>query len=159
MKRFLFASVPVFVLVLPAPASSAVASTSPVFDELMKPYDHIRLALIDDSLDGVADEAQAIHLAAKENVAGGEAPEVRELLPAIAEHAEELADSTELADARAAFYELSKVLVRYRARVGGERPVVVYCSMAKKSWLQPAGEIGNPYHGPSMESCGEVVDE
>ncbi len=156
MKRFL--STALFIVALAA-SVSAGASTSLVFDELMGPYENIRLALIDDTLDGVAYEAEAIHLAAKENVAGSEPDEIRELLPLIAEHAENLSKASEISAAREAFYEMSKVLVRYRSKVGGERPMVVYCSMARKSWLQPAGEIGNPYHGRSMEKCGEVVEE
>ena len=52
-------------------------------------------------------------------------------------------------------------MVQYRAQVeGDELPVVMYCSMAKKSWLQLAGgEIGNPYYGQSMARCGEAVGQ
>lgn len=155
MKRFLFVST----LVLSTLTASAGASTSPVFDQLMNPYDKIRLALIDDSLDGVAEEAAALGEAARASAGGREAAEVRELLPEVAGVAAELAESAELAAAREAFYELSKVLVRYRSQVAGERPAVVYCAMAGKSWLQPSGAIGNPYLGPSMQVCGEVVEE
>jgi hypothetical protein len=28
--------------------------------------------------------------------------------------------------------------------------------MEKKSWLQPEGEIANPYVGDVMRTCGEV---
>lgn len=153
MKRFLFISaLVVFALSIPAGAS-----TSPVFDELMSPYEKIRFALSEDSLEGVAEEAVAIRETA--NASDPEAAEAGELLPEIAGFAADLAGSAELADAREAFYELSKVLVRYRSKVEGERPAVVYCAMAKKSWLQPAGAIGNPYYGPSMQVCGEVVEE
>jgi hypothetical protein len=31
--------------------------------------------------------------------------------------------------------------------------------MAQQVWLQPKGEIGNPYYGQSMARCGEVVSE
>jgi hypothetical protein len=31
--------------------------------------------------------------------------------------------------------------------------------MAQKVWLQPKGEIGNPYYGQSMARCGEFVSE
>jgi hypothetical protein len=153
MKGFLS----IFALVL-AVSTAAGASTSPVFDELMAPYEKIRFALSDDSLEGVADEAASIRDVAAADVSG-EAEEIRELLPEIAGLAADLAESSELAAARDAFYELSKLLVRYRANVDGERPEVVYCAMAKKSWLQPPGDIGNPYYGPSMQVCGEVVEE
>ena len=41
-------------------------------------------------------------------------------------------------------------------RVGGDKPVVAYCSMEKKSWLQPKGAITNPYVDAAMRACGEV---
>jgi hypothetical protein len=52
--------------------------------------------------------------------------------------------------------ELTKPLVRWHALLEGSRPVVAYCPMVKKAWLQPDGAIGNPY-APSMLGCGEVV--
>ena len=48
-------------------------------------------------------------------------------------------------------------MVRYRQLVPDPQPVVVFCSMAQKVWLQPKGEIGNPYYGSSMLRCGKVV--
>lgn len=63
------------------------------------------------------------------------------------------------AEARAAMGELSKPLVRFREMATGEKPVVVYCSMEKKSWLQPEGEIGDPYLGQKMATCGQVVSK
>ena len=77
--------------------------------------------------------------------------------------AEALTGASDLGTARDAFYALSKPLVRWRAavvasgRAEDELPVVVYCSMAKRSWLQPAGTIGNPYHGQALAECGEIV--
>ena len=40
--------------------------------------------------------------------------------------------------------------------IEGDRPVVAYCPMEKKAWLQPYEPIGNPY-APYMLRCGEVV--
>ena len=34
---------------------------------------------------------------------------------------------------------------------------VVFCSMAKGSWLQTGKEIRNPYDGKKMLTCGEIV--
>ena len=64
-----------------------------------------------------------------------------------------------LASARDAFYALTKPLVRYRFGVSGKRPMVVYCPMTKRSWLQPKGDVANPYHGQAMGACGEIVEE
>ena len=38
-------------------------------------------------------------------------------------------------------------------------PAVAFCSMTQKVWLQPSGEIGNPYYGQSMARCGEFVSQ
>lgn len=57
-----------------------------------------------------------------------------------------------------AFVALSGAMVAYRT-AGSERPKpqVVYCAMAKHSWLQPKGDISNPYFAdPAMRGCGEV---
>ncbi len=42
---------------------------------------------------------------------------------------------------------------------GIEGTTVVFCPMAKKAWIQPEGEIGNPYLGQEMPTCGEVVPD
>ena len=68
-----------------------------------------------------------------------------------------LGTTTDLATAREAFYEISKKLVRLNEKLAGERLKVVYCAMAKKSWLQRQEKIANPYHGKMMSGCGEIV--
>lgn len=91
--------------------------------------------------------------------AAEDADGLKALLPDVVEAAGKLAGAGDIAAAREAFFLLSKRLARYREMVGGERPAVAYCPMVKKSWLQPLGEIGNPYHGQSMPRCGEIVSE
>lgn len=111
------------------------------------------------------------------------ADDVRGLLPELSEAAAALSRATSLDAARDAFYELSKPLVRWRKAADGSTaakstaagsteaqstaasstdaggwPTVAYCSMARRSWLQPEGELGNPYYGQSMLRCGETVD-
>jgi hypothetical protein len=49
--------------------------------------------------------------------------------------------------------------VKLRASTPGDRPAVAYCSMEKKSWLQPRGEITNPYVAAPMRACGEFRDK
>lgn len=65
--------------------------------------------------------------------------------------------SGDLAATRDAFYELSKPMVQYRELMTGEKPVVAYCPLEKKSWLQDDDAIGNLYTGKSMPTCGSVV--
>jgi len=69
-----------------------------------------------------------------------------------------VAQATDLERARHAFAELSDAMIAYRGKSKEQpKPVVVYCSMAKHSWLQPKGDISNPYLDASMLTCGEVT--
>lgn len=77
--------------------------------------------------------------------------------PAVAAKADALAKATSLTAAKTAFGALSDEMIRYRTAVKAKDPIVVYCSMEKKSWLQPKGAVVNPYVDPSMRSCGTVT--
>lgn len=148
-------------------AGAGAATGTTAFDTIADHYEAIRSALLNDSTDGVQGHAQAIERqvealtaqfdAGKASVSADEAGECEQLLPEILAAARSLAATKEIVTARAAFGELSKPMVRYREMVKGQRPMVVFCPMAKKSWLQPEGEIGNPYFGQKMARCGEVV--
>ena len=109
-------------------------------------YDAIRLALVNQSLP-VA-QARAHDLAETARAEDQEA---------IASLADAVAKGADLQRARDAFAELTDAMIVYRNAAREEpKPVLAYCSMAKRSWLQPAGEIGNPYLGADMRACGEV---
>lgn len=157
-------SVTVLALVLAAGAAAAAGDTA--FTVVFDHYEAIREALIGSSTAATADEARAIadeaaSLAAgfsaeRAGVAPGDAATVQELLPEVRERALKLAAAEDLDATRQAFADLTKPLSRWQKLVEGPRPVVVYCPMEKKAWLQPDGPIGNPY-APSMLRCGEVV--
>ncbi len=73
-------------------------------------------------------------------------------------HANQLASAKNIKEARAAFAAVSQDVIAYTKTVSGPKPVVLYCSMEKKSWLQPtASPVTNPYLDASMRACGEVV--
>ncbi len=133
---------PVFSTPAPAPAG---------FDAVLGHYEAVRKALLADTVTGIPGHAAAIGRLAK----GAPA----ELAPKIIEAATRLAAAENLNAARDAFYELSKPMVRWREAAGSKEHVVAYCSMSKRSWLQPKGEIGNPYYGKAMAKCGEVVSK
>lgn len=145
------------------------AGTAGGFPSLFAPYESVRKALLADSVAGVpqqakalAAQARALHQGFSPQAAGvpaGKAAAAKALLPEIAAGADRLAAAKDLEAARAAFGDLSQTMVRYRELAAGQKPVVVYCPMAERSWLQPAGEIGNPYYGRSMATCGEVVSK
>lgn len=154
-------------------AGPLIAGEPSGFDGLVESYESVRLALVNDTLDGTTEPRQALAAAidalardfsaAAAGVDAAHEAKVEELLGELAVAAEALTGASDLGTARDAFYALSKPLVRWRAavvasgRAEDELPVVVYCSMAKRSWLQPAGTIGNPYHGKAMAECGEIV--
>jgi Cu(I)/Ag(I) efflux system membrane fusion protein len=144
-----------FVLVaglLAAPAARAADETP--FAKMAEHYEVIWRSLAGDSVDGVAEHARAIAETAEE---GDHPAEARDAVPEIAEQAGKLAAADGIDAARAAFGDLTKPLVRYRKAVGAELLKVAYCPMAKKAWLQPDGEIGNPYYGSEMLTCGSFV--
>jgi len=140
---------------LAAPAARAADETP--FAEMAGHYEAIWRTLAGDSVDGVAEHARAIAAVADE---ADHPAAARETAPAILEHARALTQKAAAGDldaAREAFGELTKPLVRYRKAVGAERLKVAYCPMAKKVWLQPEGEIGNPYYGSEMLTCGSFL--
>ena len=121
-----------------------------------------------DSVDGLAAHAEGVRAAADAIVADfsaekaglsgeADAKEATGFFEQIAEAALLLGSANDLAAAREIFYDISKPLVRLNELLAGERMKVVYCSMAKKSWLQRHEKIANPYHGKMMSGCGEIV--
>ena len=113
--------------------------------KLFEKYEAVRQALLSGSLGDVQRTANDLGNAAraeKQNV--------------IAERASALAAAANLKGARDSFAMLSEEIIPFRDARSGDRPVVAYCSMAKKSWLQPKGALTNPYMDASMRSCGEI---
>jgi len=135
---------------LPAapPATSA--------EQVLDPYFIILKSLASDTISGVAAAKQ--QLAKISHQAAGVEPQARTQLIAIADAATKLQTSN-LKSARDSFGELSDRLIAYLQAPGSKRnpPYQFFCSMAKKSWLQPGKEVRNPYYGSSMLTCGELV--
>jgi len=138
------------------------------FDAVIEHYEPIRLALIADSMDGVNSHGKAIaaELRAldadfspeRAGASGEAAAVVKEKLPEMIAAADAIATAKSLETARDGLYELSKPMVRWREGVSQNgRPLVAYCPMHKRSWLQPGEEIGNPYGG--MPRCGSIVSK
>lgn len=150
----------------PNPHATAAKPAPAGLASVLEPYETARLALVDDHLDGVATAAAALRKAAAAvaanpspdatGVPAANAAELPTLLADLDKAAATLAGAQNLGGARAAFYAVSKPLVRWRT-LAGAGPAVAYCSMEKKTWLQPTSEIGNPYAGKAMATCGEIV--
>jgi len=134
----------------------------------MQHYEPIRLSLLKDSAEGIQKHGKAIAAelraleaefsASHAGVSHEVAMVVKEKLPSMIAAAEEMARADTLENARTHFYELSISLVRWQeGRAKSDRPSVAFCSMHKKSWLQPGEKIGNPYGG--MPRCGTIVSK
>ena len=149
-----------------ASVSVTPAAEAAAFSVIFEHYEAIRQALIEDSTDGVADHATAIAATAGDlerdfdvaaaQIDADDADAVRGWLSDIEARAGAVARAGDLEATREAVAELTKPLVRWHELVVGGKPVVAYCPMVKKAWLQPDEPIGNPY-APSMLRCGEVV--
>jgi hypothetical protein len=160
--------IPILAALSVLPALTAAESPAR-FTEISGHYEAIRLALLEDSMSGVSDHArQASEVAADllENLtadrAGVSAQDLDACAEALAEiesSAARLAQSAELETAREEMFLLTRPMAKYRKLTGDRSTIVAYCSMAQKAWLQPAGELGNPYMGRKMPKCGEVVGE
>jgi hypothetical protein len=160
----------VLTLMIAAVAAPSVAAagdgSTTEFAGISGHYEAIRQALMKDGTAAVSDHARSIRdlvsalrhdfTPTAAGVPSADSDRVRQLLPEVEQRAADLAAASGLDDVRAAFAELTKPLVRWQSMVAGNRPVVVYCPMEKRSWLQPDEPIGNPY-APSMLRCGEVV--
>ncbi len=139
------------------------------FHSLHKNYEQIRASLADDSLDGVAKAARSIANragrlatafdAADAGVSAGDAAATKALLPKIKDAAKTLSTASDLEAARAAFGDLSASMVTYRDMIQGKKPVVAFCPMVEKKWLQTGEDIGNPFGGKKMARCGEIVSK
>ena len=133
--------------------AGARAADNPALTRPVKSvYDHylkIQASLANDSLAGVAENADAITKAVQ-----GDA----KTLPAeVGTQAEALAQAKDLPTARAAFKPLSDALIKYLAdNKAKDAYVQVYCPMAKASWLQADKNVKNPYLGQAMSECGEI---
>ncbi len=135
--------------------------------EMSGHYDAIRLALLADSTAGLAENATALQQqvnrllegfsAVKVGVPEADAIDTEATLREIEARASSLAATGDLVSAREDFFALTQPMARYRMLTGDHRTVVAYCSMAQKAWIQPEGEIGNPYLGQEMPKCGEVI--
>ena len=154
-------------LVLALPGAT-LAEGDTAFEQVVRSYEAVRLSLINDTTDGVVGHGRQIvksldglagdFSARKAGIDAAQAEEIRALLPQLRAAALTLVEAPDLASSRDAFYELSKPLVRWRKAAIVEVPALAYCPMAKRSWLQPDGDLGNPYYGQSMLTCGETIE-
>jgi hypothetical protein len=76
----------------------------------------------------------------------------------LAKEADAVAKSANIDKARVAFAKLSDSMIKLQSKTKGARPAVYTCPMVKKEWLQPKGQVGNPYDA-TMAMCGSLKAE
>lgn len=127
---------------------SGVPAAATVSRAVVDPYLKIHAALVKDSIDGLAANANEIATAAGTLGAPGEP---------IQAAATGLAGAKDLTEARDKFGDLSEAMESYRKAqdlVWPEGVKRAYCPMAKKYWMQEGTRIANPYYGTEMPTCG-----
>jgi len=143
----------------------AAAGGTHTFDQGMQPilqsYLKVQDALAADKTAGVQAAARAIAASGKKldakSVTGEHAEHYKHLPMNLTKAAEQLAAAKDITAAREAFKELSKPMAMWGTMAKPKGVVVMFCAMAKGSWLQKKGEVRNPYYGASMLGCGEIV--
>ncbi|MDQ2919407.1 MAG: DUF3347 domain-containing protein [Verrucomicrobiota bacterium] len=65
-----------------------------------------------------------------------------------------ISKSDKIATARNEFAKLSEHAIKIASGQSGY--YIVNCPMVQKDWVQPAGQISNPYAGQSMPTCGAI---
>ena len=133
------------------------------FTAVQQPYDAVRLALTADRLPGAKKEAAKLRAAAEAEAAWaksatGRGPELGKPWTNVATAAAKIERARSLTNARKAFGESSEALRAALKIAERDDFLVVYCPMVKVHWLQPKGEIRNPY-GSAMLNCGRVVKQ
>ncbi len=131
------------------------------FSAVQQPYDAVRLALTADRLPAAKKEAAKLRSAAESEAAWaktatGRGPELAKPWTSIAMAAAKIERAQSITDARKAFGESSEAMRAALKIAERDDFLVVFCPMVKLHWLQPTGEIRNPY-GSAMPNCGRVV--
>ena len=127
-------------------------------------YEEVRGELAADRLEGVP--AGASRLADASRLALGGRAALVGRVPGVIEEAalmaESMAEAEDLAAARAAFGEVSRLLLLLASSDPrlAEGLHVFSCPMVKTfdKWIQPTEALENPYMGPAMPTCGWSVD-
>lgn len=147
-------------------ASGARAdSGAAAFDRGMQPvlvnYLIIHDSLARDSVEGIAAAANALAQAAAQldpsTVSGEHAAHYKDVPANLQRSAETVAKARDIAAAREAFKQLSQPMAMWATMARPDGVNVLFCSMAKASWVQKHGEVRNPYYGAASLHCGEAL--
>lgn len=140
-------------------------ASSAGFDKAMKPilaqYIRAHAALAADGTRGVAKAAKRIATLTRKldprAVSGKRQVHFAALPGKLLRAASKLASAKSLAAAREAFKALSRPMVLWATLSKPAGVNVLFCSMAKGSWLQTDKAVRNPYYGKKMLRCGQII--
>jgi len=129
--------------------------------EISKDYIGVQKILAADKTEGVNDLAGKMltkidQLDAK-NATGEHASKYADMPKQLKSSALNLKKAKNIKSMRTAFGDMSKPMAMWTSLNKPADTYVVYCPMAKKSWLQDSDEVANPYYGSAMSECGEIV--
>jgi hypothetical protein len=116
------------VFLAPALAAAELSESDKYF---LAGYEQMRAALAADDLERANEAAKAL------TNSGIEVPR-----------------SETLERARVTFAKISDVAVKLASGQPGY--YIMYCPMLKHQWVQTSTQVGNPYGGKEMVSCGEI---
>lgn len=141
--------------------SAAVAARPDSFEKAMRPvlaeYLKIHGALAADKETGVAASAARIEKLAARLKPTPSAKDLASVPQRLKAGAAKVRQANGLDSMREAFKSLSGPMVAWALRAKPAGVQVATCSMAKASWLQRGNQVANPYYGPKMLRCGEMV--
>jgi len=150
-------------------ASESDETTSSSIDPLIEGYLQIKNALANDDDKKAASNGQALANAFehfdKSLIPASQLNEYEDLEADMKEHAEHIGHNAgNIEHQREHFVLLSNDMVDFVKTFGTTQKLFKYfCSMANENkgalWLSETKEIGNPYLGSKMESCGEFQGE
>ena len=131
------------------------------FNAVQQPYDAVRLALTAEGLPAAKKAAANLRASAQAEqtwakTATGRGPELVKPFANVAAAAAMIERASTITDARKAFGASSDALRAAMKIAERDDLQVVYCPMVKLHWMQPKGEIRNPY-GAEMPNCGRPV--
>lgn len=144
-----------------APQKDQAKAFKSGMESILVPYLAIQSALAANSMREVAENAKLLKTLSQKvdasKLTGKHAMHFKNLPANLLKSSENLAKATDLKTARNAFKAVSKPMAMWASMMKPKGVYVVYCDMAKGSWLQKSKTIRNPYYGPAMPQCGVIV--
>ncbi len=154
---------PILGLTTCQPSGDGTRASEANMKPILASYLEVQRALAADSIAGVQPAARSIAKQAAglkaSGITGEHAEHYAHLPMKLERAAKTLSEATTIEAARAAFKQLSMPMATWGSMSKPDGIDVLYCSMAKGSWLQVRGDVKNPYLGARMLGCGEVVKD